>query len=728
MLVFEIAFYLFAILSTLFLAFFIFLNRKTKEAKLFSYSIFFASTWITLVFLFFYINNQNHILWIGRSTFAIVLILLFSLVLFVRSFPFQVAQIKNNIYYEVVKIFTVFLSLITLITPLVVKEEIITGVAERETIFGQLYPLWIVYFIFLFFLIIYNGSLQYKKAQKGVEKRQILHIIFGTSIAITIGFLTSVVFVVFGTTGAEKIGPPLGLLIFFGFASYAILRHRLMDIGVATGKVFTYIFTISVIGAIGCINFWIITFLGISNYWAVFLTSFLAGILFKSVFLFFEKISAQYLYYSFYSSQQVLGELSKKLANIMTVDELAGLTTKTIMETMKINRAVILLRDKKGKFEIKKNFGFKEDNGISLIRDNFLIEHLKKTQKPLVYEELPLLLDVTEKEMEKRKIKELIMNMEKIEASLCSLLVFKEEPVGIIVLGEKISRDPYTEQDVELLDNLCKQIAVSVENAKLYSEVQDLSGNLEKKVEDQIKELRKAYDKLQGIDKTKTEFMSIVSHQLRTPLSIIKGHLSMINEGVYDNDNKRKNEILDNVYEANERLINLVNDVLNISRIQSGRVELNKEKTDLSEITRKTVERMMSSASEKSVKLFYNKKEEKSFPKIEIDISKIENVLLNLIDNAIKYTSDGSVEVSVFQEGKKLLVEIKDTGEGMEKQELNKLFETFSRGDAGKKYWIQGTGLGLYIARQFIEMHKGQIWAESEGRGKGSQFYIELPL
>jgi len=330
-------------------------------------------------------------------------------------------------------------------------------------------------------------------------------------------------------------------------------------------------------------------------------------------------------------------------------------------------------------------------------------------------------------EEEKTKIKELQENMHRIEAALCLPLLIEDKISGMIVLGNKISGDPYFEQDIDLLSGLSSQASIAFQNAKLYSEVQDLSQNLEKKVDEQVKELKQAYNKLQKLDKVKTEFMSIISHQLRTPLSIIKGHLSMINEGVYDDDGKRKSEILDNVYEANERLIALVNDVLNISRIQSGRVEINKEKVNLVELTRRTTERMMLSADEKGVKLIFHKNEE-DLPEIKIDVAKIENVIINLVDNAIKYTNEGEVVVFVKEEGKHLLIEIKDTGEGMMKGELEKLFDTFSRGDAGKKHWIQGAGLGLYIARQFVEMHDGKVWAESEGEGKGSQFYIKLPL
>ncbi len=272
-----------------------------------------------------------------------------------------------------------------------------------------------------------------------------------------------------------------------------------------------------------------------------------------------------------------------------------------------------------------------------------------------------------------------------------------------------------------------KIIKANFGQQKAVEKIEEMNRTLEEKVKQRTKELEKVCRKLQRIDKAKTEFISIVSHQLRTPLSVIKGHLDMVNEGLYDNEPEKKQAVLSDVYEANERLIGLVNDVLNASQVQAGKVEINKEKANIVEIIEGAVNKLQGTAKEKNLDLIFHHPEEE-IPQIEIDISKTENVLINLIDNAIKYTNEGSIEISLKKEKDHLLIEIKDSGEGMSKEELEKLFETFSRGGAGKKYWIQGSGLGLYIARQFIEMQKGEIWAKSERKGKGSQFYIKLPL
>jgi len=422
------------------------------------------------------------------------------------------------------------------------------------------------------------------------------------------------------------------------------------------------------------------------------------------------------------------------MTRIIDLRHLSSLIVETLSETMKLERVVILLRNaKNGQYKILQNVGFREENGISLVEDNFLTEYLEKTQKPLVYEELSLIARDINHSDEKKDILNLQRNMKRIEANLCLPLVVKDKIMGMIVLGNKASGDPYFEQDIVLLNSLASQASIALENASLYSQVRDLSTNLEKKVENQLKELKKtyndletAYEKLQQLDKAKTEFISIVSHQLRTPLTIMKGYISMILEGSYEKTPKKKMSVLQNVYDSNSRLITLVNDVLNISRLQAGRTELKPEKKRIEDIVGSVVGKLYSTAKEKGIALIFEKPKKK-LPLLNIDETKIENVFLNLIDNAIKYTPSGSIKITITKAKEGAKIKIKDTGEGMNKEELTKLFETFRRGSAGQKLWTEGSGLGLYVAKQFAEMHGGKVWAESKGKGKGSTFYVVLP-
>jgi signal transduction histidine kinase len=245
-------------------------------------------------------------------------------------------------------------------------------------------------------------------------------------------------------------------------------------------------------------------------------------------------------------------------------------------------------------------------------------------------------------------------------------------------------------------------------------------------------QLQAAYKKLEELDRTKSEFVSIASHQLRTPLTAMKGYISMILEGSYGKLDTKQKQPVESIYESNERLIRLVNDLLNVSRIESGKIEMKWEQGSVEEIIKSVVEELRIKTKEKNVELVFEEPES-SLPLIRIDKEKIRNVVLNVIDNAIRYTPQGNIVVNAKYQmpsakTPNLLISVKDTGEGMTQEEMGKLFQTFSRGGAGMKFSTEGAGLGLYIAKKFVEMHKGKIWVESQGKGQGSTFFVELPL
>lgn len=239
--------------------------------------------------------------------------------------------------------------------------------------------------------------------------------------------------------------------------------------------------------------------------------------------------------------------------------------------------------------------------------------------------------------------------------------------------------------------------------------------------------LEAAYKSLEKLDKAKSEFVSMASHQLKTPLSIIKGYISMMLEGSYGSISDKVKEKLANVLQSNERLLKLVNDLLDISRIELGKMEIERELVQIEDLLQSCVDELKVEAEKKKLKLIFEKPKE-LLPKINIDSLKIRQVILNLIDNAIKYTSEGEIKVKVTRKNSTILISVQDTGEGLTKEEQKSIFEGFVRGRAGINLWVQGTGIGLWLARKYLELHQGKIWSKSFGKGKGSVFFVELPI
>jgi signal transduction histidine kinase len=243
----------------------------------------------------------------------------------------------------------------------------------------------------------------------------------------------------------------------------------------------------------------------------------------------------------------------------------------------------------------------------------------------------------------------------------------------------------------------------------------------------QRERLEEIAEELRRSDEAKTEFISIVSHQLRTPLNAIKGYLSLFLEDIYGKLDAKQRQPMERLYRSSERLIHLVNDLLGISRIQMGKIDLEMAEVDLCEVAKSVVEEFGMVAEEKGIGL-HASCPTGGVPVVAGDKQKLRDSVLNLVDNAIRYTEKGSVEVSVVREINDLVVRVEDTGPGLDADEARTLFESFQRGQVGRKHWAEGSGLGLYIAREFITLHGGAIWAESPGKGLGSTFFIRIPL
>lgn len=240
--------------------------------------------------------------------------------------------------------------------------------------------------------------------------------------------------------------------------------------------------------------------------------------------------------------------------------------------------------------------------------------------------------------------------------------------------------------------------------------------------------LARANDELRKLDNAKSEFISIASHQLRTPLTAIKGFLSLILEGSYGKISPEVQDILNKVYASNDRIVQLVENLLNISRIESGRIQYQFQKSSIEDILKELSDMFFVMAKNKNLTLTFTLPKKK-LPLLYMDSGKIREVVSNLIDNAFKYTEKGGVEVILEQKGPVARITVSDTGMGIEAETMPHLFSKFIRGSKeASRMNVAGTGLGLYVGKSFIEAHHGRIWIESDGKGKGSRFIVELPI
>lgn len=233
--------------------------------------------------------------------------------------------------------------------------------------------------------------------------------------------------------------------------------------------------------------------------------------------------------------------------------------------------------------------------------------------------------------------------------------------------------------------------------------------------------------KEQEIDKAKTEFVSIASHQLRTPLGLTKWYLEAVRQENTDSLSTNCRGYLDEIYKSNERVLKVVRELLSVSRIDQGRVKDNPKVTDLAQLVKDVVHEMLPVAAIKQVKLSLKTTSAK-LPSITIDQMRLHEVIQNLIANAVEYTpAGGSVTVSIGKRTQKLIISVADTGIGIDESDQKRLFTKFFRSEKAASQNPNGSGLGLYVVRSYVEAWGGTVSVKSHG-GEGTTFTVALPI
>lgn len=301
-----------------------------------------------------------------------------------------------------------------------------------------------------------------------------------------------------------------------------------------------------------------------------------------------------------------------------------------------------------------------------------------------------------------------------IQTTLLVPISAKGKVSGVLMFAVAKPQELITPEEQELMEGFADIVAIAVENARLYSSL-DRTGQ----------ELAIANDKLKELDRLKDEFVSTAAHALRSPMTAIKGYLSMMLEGDAGQITPQAIQFLKGAYEGNDRLIRLVNHMLDISRIESGRLIFNIAPVNLEDIVASEVASLKILAEQKQLKLEYTKPAS-PLPQLQLDPDRMREVINNLVGNAIKFTDAGHITISHEEKDGRLLTHVTDTGPGISKEDLQNLFQKFTQARL-KHGKSGGSGLGLYVSKIIVHEFGGDIMVNSE-LGKGSTFTISLPL
>ncbi|MFA6106929.1 MAG: ATP-binding protein [Patescibacteria group bacterium] len=718
----------------------VFVILKSRNSKNLSFFIFcfFVASW-SLGYYFWQIADDaiSALFWC-RALMAAAILIPVSYLHFVYALVDLVEKRKKFLIFSY-GLFSLFL--LGDLTPYFVShiEPILNF--KYWPIAGHLYSVFLVVW---FFYVVYSTFLLYDKYKKsfGIIRLQLKYVMLGMIIGFAGG---STNYLLWYRIPVLPVGNIL-VSIYVAFSAYAIIRYRLMDIRIVARRIFIYFGA----GAFTYGFFYFTIWLYSRAFGGIFTSgAYAAGLVVAPLFVFgfyridggLRKFANKYLFVSLYNYQETITRLTDELNNYIDLSKIINLIVETIKKTMQLDRAGVLLINSETRpisFQIAKVIGFNRQNGISLVQDNFLTRHLEKIQKPLVRDELTLLARDARSEKDKESIETLHGHMKKIEASLCLPLMSSKKLIGIIVLGAKISGDAYTSEDLELLNTLSKQAGIAIENARLYKQVGDFNKTLKDKVsvqtkditakneelEKKAKELKDGNEYLKKLLAMRSEFLDTASHQLRTPVSVIKGMLSMILEGGMPKD--KIDEFLKASFEKSVKLTEIINDILRASETESEKFNLSFQSADLKEVLQKIVEDKKILAEKKgiSLKLLLAGK----ISPVMIDEKYMTEAIGNLVDNSIKYTVKGGVFIKAEEKERMIFIRVSDTGIGIPKEDEPKLFDKFVRAKNAVNAYADGTGLGLYIVKKIITMHKGaNVEIEWTEENKGTTFLITLP-
>jgi signal transduction histidine kinase len=535
---------------------------------------------------------------------------------------------------------------------------------------------------------------------RGRAQQQAIFILVGFSLPIVLALTTNVILpLTTASWQAAALGPSFTIL-FVAITTYAIVKHSLFDIrffAVRAAAYFTTLFVMTFVLVLPTI----LLFGHFLDYHPNRGQLLLLAFVCVSVLYVLQYIRARFDYYTtkiffrhYHDPQDVLDKLSEVLVRTSDISYLRTRTGTVLEEALQPSQLKYVLFAEKPELQTKLSQGviaFNKDVAPNVADLQETTEEIKYTQ---------------------------IFGVNNV--ALAVKLSTKDADLGYLIVGRKRSGALYGDRDKRLLSVAAEEIAISLQNVLRFQEIQLFNATLQHSVNEATIKLRVSNKQLKQLDETKDDFISMASHQLRTPLTSVKGYLSMVLEGDAGPLNENQKKLLEQSFRSSQQMVYLISDLLNLSRLNTGKFIIDQSPVDLSDLVQFEVNQLDETAKSRSVTLIYEKPT--AFPPLMLDETKTHQVVMNFIDNAIYYTpKGGTVTIQLNQTPTFVEFTVSDTGIGVPKEVQHKLFSKFYRAENAQKARPDGTGLGLFMAKKVIIAQGGSILFKSE-EGKGSMF------
>lgn len=698
--------------------------------------------WLVTLYAFNRHGDVSGLTELGRLNFAVAALIVLFGYLFVREITAHRASRRLVASARWLSLETAGLFGVTLFTGLLDSSEHLAD-GQHVTTFGPLFPVFIIHIAGYIVAALYLTFVAGRHATPKV-RAQLSIIGLGIFVMAAIAVVTNLLLpYLLGDFAWQEVGA-LSTLALLSAIAYAISVHQLFDIRLFIRRAVVYTLLLGFTSAVYNAFIFSLTLLFQGRFGEYDWRTTIPNILIFSVIGFtFEPIRnrldlsvSRVLYRQEQERQEALRLLAQNLNTVQTLDDALEMLMRTLVQRLRLNHAVtyVFQPSDEGRPAIKriKQVGHPHPDSLVLKEDTPFLDYFIHHPEILNAEALPARIKEEDDLLRSHqkgngtskwlsaKRSALVSNavnwrsfarelservalqpvLENLKASMAIPLFLGVQPVGVILLSDKESGAPYTPEDEWLLETIAAHAVNSIQKAKLLES-----------------------------DQMKTEFVSIASHELLTPITAMQGFLSMILVEHLGKVDDQARGYLDHVYASANRLALLVKDLLSVSRIESGKIKIEPRTLDLGKQIEETVAQLHFKAEEKSLKLDYAPAVP-PLPPAFADPDRTMEVLINLVGNAIKYTPQGTVTIRTAVEEKPkpiVRVDIADTGLGMTKEAQSHLFEKFYRIATPETQGIPGTGLGLYITKSVLEKMGGGLSVESTP-GKGSTFSFTLPL
>ncbi len=629
---------------------------------------------------------------------------------------FPVKSRRNSVFINLPIVATLlYFAGVSIYTDKIIKDVYIPAPGKLVMDMGEYGNYFYVFTILLTIYIVYV-LLKENATLSKVNQDQVRLFLVGTFIYAICNAIFSIgtSFVYTQNYNYTQLGDFSGIF-FLGFTAYAIIKNHLFDVKSAIVRSVTYALVLSVLAFIYLLAASLISILfnkslaspeqiviGVS-------TGLILAFAFQPIRMFFDKVTNRVFYKDRYSREDFYAQISETLNDATDLRSLLEQVSNEIGDTLKSEQTFFFINTSDGHYVTAGTPNHRDLPKLDAVK---IGEYCNTNSNAIVASSLE----------PDNAIRRLMLS-HRIEIILP--LIKSDAIIGYLCLGEhQVSR--YTERDVRVINAIADELVIAVQHALAVQEIRELNATLQQRIDNATRELRASNQVLRQLDKDKDEFVSMASHQLRTPLTSIKGYISMILDGDAGEISDMQKQFLDKVSISSERMVRLIDDFLNVSRIQTGKFIIDKHPVDLIKVVAQEIDGLRQNATAHSLTLEYNPPA--SLPLIDIDEGKVRQVIMNFIDNAIYYSHENTaVTVSLVRLGNTVSFAVKDTGIGVPVNERADLFTKFYRASNARKQRPDGTGVGLYLAKKIIDAHGGKVMFESS-EGQGSTFGFSLPL